>query len=62
MKQVIGYLVMKDSECIGATGDEREAMYIARNWKGISYKVVTTIDPKKGDPTTERTIAYDGTI
>ncbi len=60
MKQIIGYLVKKDGEVIGATGDEREAMYIARNWKGISYKVVTTINPME-DPKTERTVAYDGT-
>ncbi len=60
MKQVVGYLVKKDGEIIGATGDEREAMYIARNWKGVSYKVVTTINPK-ADPVTETTIAYDGT-
>lgn len=61
MKKVIGYLVMKGNEVIGATGDEREAMYIARNWKGISYRVVTTIRPNE-DPTTERTVAYDGTL
>ncbi len=61
MKQIIGYLIKKDGEVIGATGDEREAIYIARNWKGISYKVVTTID-SKADPTTEQTIAYDGTV
>lgn len=61
MKQIIGYLVRKNGEIIGATGDEREAIYIARNWKGISYKVVTTIDPK-ADPTTEQTVAYDGSI
>lgn len=61
MKQIIGYIVKKDGEVIGATGDEREAMFIARNWNGISYKVVTTINPKS-DPTTEQMIAYDGTI
>lgn len=61
MKQIIGYLVKKDGEVIGATADEREAMYIARNWNGISYRVVTTIDPKV-DPVTETTVAYDGTI
>ena len=61
MKKVVGYLVMKDNEVIGATGDEREAMYIARNWKAISYRVVTTINPKE-DLITERTVAYDGTI
>ena len=60
MKQVVGYLVRKDNEVIGATRDEREAMYIARNYKGISYKVVTTINPLE-DPTTEHTVAYDGT-
>ena len=61
MKQIIGYLVKKDGEIIGATGDEREAMYIARKFKGISYRVVTTVDPKV-DPVTETAIAYDGTI
>lgn len=61
MKKIVGYLVKKDGEVIGATGDEREAIYIARNWKAISYKVVTTIDPK-ADPITEHTVAYDGTI
>lgn len=61
MKRIVGYLVKKDGEVIGATGDEREAMYIARSWKGISYKVVTTINPKE-DPTTECMVAYDGTI
>lgn len=61
MKKVVGYLVMKDNEVIGATGDEREAMYIARTWKGISYRVETAINPKE-DPTTERTVAYDGTL
>ena len=60
MFKVTGYLVKKDGEIIGATGDEREAMYIAREWKGISYRVVTTVDPKV-DPVTETTIAYDGT-
>jgi len=61
MKKIVGYLVKKDGEIIGATGDEREALYIARTWKGISYKVVTTINPKE-DPITEHTVAYDGTI
>lgn len=60
MKQIIGYLVKKDGEVIGATGDEREAMYIAKNWKGISYKVITTINPME-DPKTEHTVVYDGT-
>ena len=61
MKKIIGYLVKRGNEVIGATGDEREAMYIARNWKGISYRIVTTISPNE-DPTTERTVAYDGTL
>ena len=61
MKEIIGYLVKKDDEVIGATGNEREAMRIARDWKGISYKVVTTIDPKC-DPVTYHTVAYDGTL
>lgn len=61
MKQIIGYLVKKNDKVIGATGDEREAMYIARNFRGISYKVVTTISPTD-DPVAKHTIAYDGTI
>lgn len=61
MKTIVGYLVKKDGEVIGATSDEREAIYIARNWKGVSYKVVTTIDPKH-DAEVTQTIAYDGTI
>ena len=61
MKQIVGYLVKKDGVVIGATGDEREALYIARTWKGISYKVVTTVSPNE-DPTTECTIVYDGTL
>ena len=60
MRKVIGYLVKKDNEIIGATGDEREAMYIARNWKAISYKVITTITPME-DPKTVHVVAYDGT-
>lgn len=59
--KVTGYLVIKDGEIIGATGNEREAMYIARNWKAISYKVDTTINPNE-NPTTKRTMAYNGTI
>lgn len=62
MKQIIGYLVKDtEGEIIGATGNEREAMHIARNWRGISYKVVTTINPNE-DPKTEKTVVYDGTI
>ena len=61
MKKIVGYLVKKDGEIIGATGDECYALYIARTWKGICYKVVTTINPKE-DPITEHTVAYDGTI
>lgn len=62
MKQIIGYLVKNtEGEIIGATGNEREAMYIAKYWKGISYKVVTTINQNE-DPKTEKTVVYDGTI
>ena len=61
MKQIIGYLVKKDGEIIGATGDEREAIYIATNWKGICYKVVTTVSPME-DPKTQTMVKYDGTI
>ena len=61
MKQVIGYLVKDDrNQVIGATGDEQKAMNIAHNYKGIVYRIVTTIDPLE-DPTTERTVVYDGT-
>ena len=61
MKQIVGYLVRKGGEVIAATGDEREAMYIARQWKGVSYKVVTTVTPKE-NPETVQTVVYDGTI
>lgn len=60
MKQVVGYIIRKNGKVIGATADEREAIYIARNWYGISYKVVTTINPG-ADPVTETTVVYDGT-
>lgn len=49
MKQVVGYLVKKGDTVIGATGDKAEAMFIAENWSGICYEVVTTID-SKADP------------
>lgn len=61
MKKVVGYLVKQDGEIIGATADEREAIYIARNWNGVVYKVVTTINPKE-NPVTEQTVVYNGTI
>lgn len=61
MRKFIGYLVEKDGKVIGATGNEREALYIARSNKAISYKVVTTIRPYE-EPITERIVAYDGTI
>ena len=61
MKQVVGYLIKKGNEIIGATGDEREAIYIARNFKAISYKVITTVNPLE-DPHTEYVISYDGTL
>ena len=60
MKKVTGYLVRQNGEIIAVTADAREAMYIARNFKGIAYKVVTTIIPME-DPTTETTEFYDGT-
>ena len=61
MKKVVGYLVKKDGEVICATGNEREAMYIARNWKAISYKVETIVSQLE-DPKTTHYVAYDGTI
>lgn len=61
MKKVIGYIVKKGGEIIAATGNEREAMHIAREYKSVSYKVTTTINPNE-EPTTDHTVAYDGTI
>lgn len=61
MKQITGYLVEKDNTVIAATADEREAMYIAREWKAISYKVVTTVSPYE-NPVTVKTVAYNGAI
>lgn len=61
MKQVIGYIVEKDGVVIGATADEREAIYIARNWKAVSFKVTTTLIPKE-NPKTEKVVAYNDEI
>ena len=61
MIKVKGYIVKQDNEIIAATGDEREAIYIAREYKGVVYKVVTSCSPYR-DPTTESTIVYEGTI
>lgn len=59
MKQIIGYLVKDENgEVIGATGNEREAMFIAREYNGVVYKVVTTVNPLD-NPKTERTVVYD---
>lgn len=51
-KQIIGYLVKKDGEVIGATGNKEEAMYIAEEYEGICYKVITTVRPNE-DPITK---------
>ena len=61
-KNITGYLVRNGKgEIIGATGDEREAIYIARNFKGIVFKIVTTVSPLD-NPKTVQTIAYNGLI
>ena len=60
-REIIGYLVKADGEIIAATGDEREAIYIARNWNGIVFKVTTRVVPLE-DPRTVRSVVYDGTI
>ena len=62
MKKVIGYLVKdRNGDVIGATANEGEAIYIAVRLKGIVYKVVTTLISFE-DPTTEKTIIYNGMI
>lgn len=60
-KKIVGYLVKKNDEVIGATGNEREAIYIARENNGIVYKVVTTVSPYE-DARTEKTIVYNATF
>lgn len=70
MRQIVGYLVRKNGEVIGATGEEREAIHIAEQWNGIVYKVVTTVSEKENPRTVQlivypkivQTIVYDGTI
>lgn len=61
MEKIIGYLVKKNEVVVAVTADERKAMYIARNWKCVSYKITTIIIPME-NPITECTIAYDGTL
>lgn len=62
IKKIIGYLVIKGEDVIAATGNEREALYYAREYAGISYKVTTTIGSKSGYLGTVREQVYDGTI
>ena len=61
MEKIIGYLVKKNEVVVAVTADERKAMYIARNWKCVSYKITTIIIPME-NPITKCTIAYDGTL
>ena len=58
MKTIIGFLVKKDGEVIGATSDKQEALDIAAEFKGLAYRVITIIDGKH-DPVSEWYLMFE---